>query len=135
MTVQKFTAGNAAFFRYLDKDIFVGDVIDRSNSRHLSAGYYRNHTRGEKNEWVVTYDEVLVVVHGALTVHSDGVSTTARAGEIIFLTEGTALAYEAGEDNTEVVYVTFPHWLDAQQGSDHAHLLDAYVPVSEPVRG
>ena len=69
---------------------------------------------------------------GALTVRSDGEAITARAGELIFLTEGTAVAYEAAEDDTEVVYVTYPHWQDPQRRSEHAPLLDAYRPVPQP---
>jgi ethanolamine utilization protein EutQ len=130
MTVRHFTSKDAKFFQYLDKEIFVGDVLDPSNSDNMSVGYYRNKNKGEKNEWIVSYDEVLIVVKGALTIrYADGVKT-ARAGEIIFLTKGTAIAYEAGENDTEVVYVTHPHWLDAQQKSEHAHLLDSYHPVA-----
>jgi ethanolamine utilization protein EutQ len=95
----------------------------------MSAGYYRNKKKGEKNEWIVTYDEVLVVTKGALTIRTADGAKTAKAGEIIFLTKGTALVYEAGEDDTEVVYVSYPHWMDAQQRSEHAHLLNSYHPV------
>jgi ethanolamine utilization protein EutQ len=129
MTVRHFTSNDAKFFQYLDKEIFVGDVLDPSNSDNMSVGFYRNKTKGEKNEWVVTYDEVLIVTKGALTIrYSDGVKT-AQAGEVIFLTKGTAIAYEAGEDDTEVVYVSYPHWMNAQAKSKHAHLLDSYHPV------
>lgn len=129
MTVQHFTANDARYFRYLDKEIYVGDVLDPANSRHMSAGFYRNKIRGEKNAWVVTYDEVLVVTKGALTIRTDDSVTTARAGEIIFLTAGTSLAYEAGEDDTEVVYVSYPHWLETHEKSEHADLLDSYHPI------
>jgi ethanolamine utilization protein EutQ len=130
MTVRHFTTNDAKFYRYLDKEIFVGDVLDSSSSDSMSVGYYRNKHKGEKNEWVVTYDEALIVVKGALTIrYADGLKT-AKAGEVIFLTKGTAVAYEAGEDDTEVVYVSYPHWMDAQQKSEHAHLLDSYHPVT-----
>jgi ethanolamine utilization protein EutQ len=48
---------------------------------------------------------------------------------VLFLTKGTKIAYEAAEDDTEVVYVTYPHWLDAQTQSEHAHLLESNRPV------
>jgi ethanolamine utilization protein EutQ len=95
----------------------------------MSVGFYRNLRKGDKNEWIVTYDEVLIVTKGALTIRSADGAKTAAAGEVIFLTKGTELAYEAAEDDTEVVYVTYPHWMDAQTKSKHAHLLDAYHPV------
>lgn len=129
MGVRHFTSNEAKFYQYADRQIFVGDVLDSSDSDTMSVGYYRNKRKGERNEWVVTYDEALVVTKGALTVRSADGAKTARAGEIIFLTRGTAIAYEAAEDDTEVVYVTYPHWMDAQTKSEHAGLLDSYHPV------
>jgi ethanolamine utilization protein EutQ len=127
MGVRHFTSDDAKFHQYADREIFVGDVLDSSNT--MSVGYYRNRRKGERNEWVVTYDEALIVTKGALTVRSADGATTARAGEVIFLTKGTEVAYEAAEDDTEVVYVTYPHWLEAQMKSEHARLLDSYHPV------
>jgi ethanolamine utilization protein EutQ len=129
MTVKRFTSDDAKFYQYADRDIFVGDVLDSSNSSSMSVGFYRNLRKGQRNEWVVTYDEVLIVTKGSLTICSAAGATTAGPGEVIFLTKGTALAYEAAADDTEVVYVTFPHWMDAQMKSEHARLLEAYHPV------
>lgn len=130
MGVRHFTSADAQFYQYADRQIFVGDVLNPANSDTMSVGYYRNNRKGERNEWVVTYDEALIVTKGALTVRSEDGTKTARAGEIIFLTKGTRIAYEAAEDNTEAVYVTYPHWFDAQTKSTHAHLLGAYHAVS-----
>lgn len=130
MGVRHFTSDDAKYYQYADRQIFVGDVLDASNSDTMSVGYYRNRKKGERNEWVVTYDEALIVTKGAMTVRSADGTKTAKAGEIIFLTKGTKVAYEAAEDDTEVVYVTYPHWMDAQTKSQHAHLLDAYHAVS-----
>ena len=68
---------------------------------------------------------------GALTVRSPDGDKTAKAGEVIFLTKGTKVAYEAGEDATEVVYVTYPHWTDVHRQSEHAALLDDFHPAKE----
>jgi ethanolamine utilization protein EutQ len=129
MGVRHFTSKDAKFYQYADRDIFVGDVLDSSSSETMSVGFYRNNRKGEKNEWIVTYDEALIVTKGALTVRSAEGAKTARAGEVIFLTKGTAIAYESAEDDTEVVYVTYPHWMDAHTKSEHAHLLDSYHPA------
>jgi ethanolamine utilization protein EutQ len=129
MSVRHFTSDDADFYQYADREILVGNVLDSSNNDTMSAGYYRNRVKGEKNEWVVTYDEVLVVTKGALTVRFADGAKTAKAGEIIVLTKGTKIAYEAAEDDTEAVYVTYPHWMEAQTKSEHAHLLDSYHPV------
>jgi ethanolamine utilization protein EutQ len=129
MSVRHFTSKDAKFYQYKDRQIFVGDVLDSSNSDTMSVGFYRNLRKGEKNEWIVSYDEALIVTKGALTIRSVEGAKTAAAGEVIFLTKGSAIAYEAAEDDTEVVYVTYPHWMDAHTQSKHAHLLDAYHPV------
>jgi ethanolamine utilization protein EutQ len=132
MSVRHFTAKDAEWFQYLDRQIFVGDVVDSSNSETMSVGFYRNKKKGERNEWVVTYDEALIVTKGALTIRSAEGAKTAKSGEVIFLTKGTEVAYEAAEDDTEVVYVTYPHWMDAHSRSEHAGLLDSYHPIHQP---
>jgi ethanolamine utilization protein EutQ len=130
MSVRHFTNKDASYFQYSDREIFVGDVLDSSNSDSMSVGFYRNARKGEKNEWIVTYDEALIVTKGALTVRSVDGDKTAKAGEVLFLTKGTKIAYEAAEDDTEVVYVSYPHWFDAQTQSEHAHLLEPYHAVA-----
>lgn len=133
MSVRHFTSKDAKFYQYADCEIFVGDVLDSSNSDTMSVGFYRNKKKGERNEWIVSYDEALVVTKGALLVRSRDGATLAQAGEIIFLTKGTEIAYESAADDTEVVYVTYPHWMDAQMNSPHAHLLDSYHAVEPSV--
>jgi ethanolamine utilization protein EutQ len=98
MSVRHFTANDAEWYQYLDRQIFVGDVVGSSNSETMSVGFYRNKKKGEKNEWVVTYDEALIVTKGALTIRSLEGAKTAKAGKVIFLTKGTTVAYEAAED-------------------------------------
>ncbi|HEX6995493.1 MAG TPA: cupin [Gammaproteobacteria bacterium] len=129
MSVRHFTSKDAKLYQYADRPIFVGDVLDSSNSETMSVGFYRNGRKGEKNEWIVSYDEALVVTKGVLVVRSDGNATVARPGEVIFLTKGTAVTYEAGEDDTEVVYVTYPHWIDAHMKSEHVDLMNDYHPL------
>lgn len=131
MSVTHFTAKDAPYFQYQDMEVFLGDVLDDSKSATMSAGYYINLKKGVNNEWIVAYDEVLVVTRGALTVRFDGGSKTARQGEIIFITKGTKVAYEAGEDDTQAVYVSYPHWLKAQQESENAHYLERVKPAPE----
>jgi ethanolamine utilization protein EutQ len=95
----------------------------------MSVGFAR-YAPGEANEWVVTYDEALIVTRGAYSVTSaDGRKTTAKAGELIFLSKGTKVVYSAEEDGAEVVYVTYPHWIKAQEASQHAALLETFHPI------
>jgi ethanolamine utilization protein EutQ (cupin superfamily) len=57
----------------------------------MSVGFARYGKKGERNEWIVTHDEVLVVTKRAFTVRSAGEAKTAKAGELIFLTKGTEI--------------------------------------------
>ncbi|MGO3128251.1 MAG: hypothetical protein ACTIJY_09280 [Luteimonas sp.] len=131
MSVIHLTAKDASYFRYQDKEVFLGDVLDESQSTTMSAGYLISLNKGESNEWILAYDEVLVVTRGALTIRFDGGSKTAQPGEIIYIAKGTKVAYEAGEDDTQAVYVTPPKWVQAQQESDHAHYLERVNPAPD----
>jgi ethanolamine utilization protein EutQ len=117
MSVKQFTIHEpTAWYQAGDRQIFLADVIDASNSDTMSVGFAR-YDKGEFNEWIVTYDEVLIVTKGIFTVRSADVAVTAKAGEVIFLTKGTQVVYQGEEDNTEVIYVSYPHWFDAQRNS------------------
>jgi ethanolamine utilization protein EutQ len=111
--IARFTAQDVeAWFRPGERKIFLGDVLGPSNSDSMTVGFAR-YAPGDSNEWVVTYDEALIVTKGALTVAAeDGRETTARAGEIIFLRAATPLVYSAKDEGAELVYVTYPHWLE-----------------------
>jgi ethanolamine utilization protein EutQ len=97
--IRIFTAQDVdTWYRRGDRKIFLGDVLDPSTSESMSVGYAR-YAPGESNEWVVTYDEALIVTRGAFTVTSaDGVEATARPGEVIFLDAGTPVVYSAKEE-------------------------------------
>ncbi len=118
------------WYEYRDRRIPAGDDLDLSDSETMSVAFYQTDIGGHGEEWVVSNDEALIVTRGALTVRSAEVSRTARAGEVIFLTRGTKVAYEAAEDDTEVVYVTYPRWME-----DHGtRLHDQYRSVRDTFR-
>lgn len=50
----------------------------------MTVGFAR-YRKGESNDWTVSYDEALVITKGAFTVQTDDGSTSARAGEVIYL--------------------------------------------------
>jgi ethanolamine utilization protein EutQ len=111
------------------RQIFLGDVVDATNSDTMGVGFAR-YAPGESNEWVVTYDEVLIVTRGAFSVTpANGHNTTAKAGEFIFLRKDTKLVYSAEDSGAELVYVMYPHWANTQLASDHADLVDTFHPV------
>ena len=65
-------------------------------------------------EWTVKYDEVLIVLEGALKVHAEGKVLEAGPRDSIWLPAGTALIYEAEE--ALVAYALHPaDWAERSQ--------------------
>ncbi len=56
--------------------------------------------------WTVLYDEVVYVIDGLFRLVSDGEVIEAKAGDIIWISEGTELKYEG--DNAKVFYAVYP---------------------------
>ena len=48
MSVRHFTSKDATYFQYSDREIFVGDVVDSSNSDSMSVGFYRDAKKGRE---------------------------------------------------------------------------------------
>ena len=120
-----------AWIKARGREIYLGDVLDATNSDAMGVGFAR-YAPGESNHWVVTYDEVLVVTRGGFSVTSaDGQKTTAKEGELIFLPKNTNLLYSAEESGAELVYVMYPHWTNTQLASEHADLLETFQPAQE----
>jgi ethanolamine utilization protein EutQ len=113
-----------------DQQLFLGDVVDHSTGAAMSVGFAR-YRKGEANPWTVTYDEALIVTRGAFTVQTAEGDVAARAGEVIYLPAGTELVYRADED-TELVYVSYPHWFVATERSAHAAKLDEFQVAANP---
>jgi ethanolamine utilization protein EutQ len=130
--IRLFTAeGVDTWYRPGEIRMLLGDVLDPSNSESMSVGF-AHYAPGAANEWIVTYDEVLIITNGAFTVTSaDGVETTARAGEVIFLRAGTSVVYSAKKEGAELVYVTYPHWAEAHAASEYAPFLEKFQPSQE----
>lgn len=110
MHVQHITTGDHDdWSRVGDQDIHVSDRIDqaRQPDAGMTVGFART-AAGEKFEVAFPYDEVLVVTKGAFTVTTeDGVSVTARPGEVVYLPADSVNSHTADED-TEMVYVACP---------------------------
>lgn len=128
MSIKHFRIEDVAqWYQHTDRQIFLADVVDPSNSDTMSVWFGRYGT-GETNKWIVTYDEVIFVIEGRFTVRGEDGAKTAGPGEVIFLTKGTKVTYEA-EVATRLAGATYPHWQDAQRRSRHAHMLDDFHPA------
>lgn len=115
-----------AWYRRNDQDLILADAIDESHGAAMTVGFAR-YAAGESNEWTTSYDEALIVTRGRFAVDSGGTSTTAGPGEVIYLSPDTPVVYRA-EEASEVVYVSYPHWLPATEASPYAANLTDFQP-------
>jgi ethanolamine utilization protein EutQ len=97
------TSGNTAIAR----------VIDRSVSREMGAGI--EYLEDVTIDWTVTYDEVLFVLQGPLTVEFDGTAHECNTGDIVWLPNGTHLKYIA-KGRAAYFYALHPVDWAARQG-------------------
>ena len=124
MTVHHLTIDDTrAWFQASDREVFIGDVLDLVSNATTRVRFCR-YGKGAAHEWMVTYDETLIVTKGALKVRFAGGVQTARAGEVMSLGKGTRVVYEGDEDGTEVVFVTYMHQADASRQPSRLDLVD-----------
>jgi ethanolamine utilization protein EutQ len=114
------------WYRRGQQELRLADAIDGAQGAAMTVGFAR-YGAGESNDWTMTYDEALVITKGRFAVDSGGVSTVAGPGEVIYLSPGTPVVYRAVEDS-EVVYVSYPHWFDATAQSPYAKRLAEFTP-------
>jgi ethanolamine utilization protein EutQ (cupin superfamily) len=82
-------------------------AITNAGTTQLGGGYMRFASNAEFADWTLTYDEVLFVQTGELTVMSDGRSTVARAGQAILIPKGAKVTYR-GRAGTVSFFVLWP---------------------------
>jgi len=130
MSVQHLTIDDTTtWYQPSDRNVFIGDVLDLATSAALRVRFCR-YGRGAAHEWMVTADEALIVTKGVLAVQSQAGVQRAAAGEVVSLTKGSRVVFQGEEDGTEVVFVTYMTWFDAQRAGSP---LDA--ETVRPLRG
>ena len=71
----------------------VAPAVDSDDGTSLGSGFVR--LTNASIPWTVQYDEVLLVIDGCVTVHTNNHTLTARKNDTIWLPKGTELRYEA----------------------------------------
>jgi ethanolamine utilization protein EutQ len=71
----------------------IARVINASISRHMGGGI--EVLENVTIDWTVTYDEILFIVEGPLTVAFEDGAHECEAGDIVWLPAGTKLSYIA----------------------------------------
>jgi ethanolamine utilization protein EutQ (cupin superfamily) len=94
-------------FEELVPGLELARAITSAGSTQLGGGYMRFTQDAEFADWTLTYDEVLFVQAGELTVASNGGNTVARAGEAILIPKGAKVTYR-GRAGTVSFFVLWP---------------------------
>lgn len=92
----------------------IARVITGAMSRHMGGGI--EYLEGVTIDWTVTYDEILFVFEGVLTIELDGKAPQeCQPGDIVWLPEGTHLRYIARE-KAGYFYALYPVDWAVRQG-------------------
>lgn len=71
----------------------VGETVGAGEGTELGTGFAR--MDGARIPWTTSYDEVLTVFEGELTVHADGKAYRLGPRDSLWIPSGTDLIYEA----------------------------------------
>jgi ethanolamine utilization protein EutQ len=94
----------------------IARVINAGNSQHLGAGL--EILERISLRWTVTYDEVLFIHEGHLTVRTGGETFHCSPGDIVWLPSGTTLEYDASAGRCAYFYALYPVDWAARQGTE-----------------
>ncbi|ANY07758.1 hypothetical protein [Pseudonocardia sp. HH130630-07] len=122
MSFVKYTAEDASWMRFADRRIFLGDVVDASNSTSMGVGL-AHFGAGESMPWTPSYDEAVVVLDGEFTVERGAERVTAGPGEIIWLRPGPEVVYRAGPEPVTLAFATHPVWTSTDETAAAASVL------------
>jgi ethanolamine utilization protein EutQ len=87
-------------------DTRIARVINRTNSTHMGAGI--EVLDKVSISWTVTYDEVLFIHEGEMTIATGDERWTCRPGDIVWLPSGTSLDYDASRGRCAYFYALYP---------------------------
>lgn len=100
------TATNDRTVQFGEHRIFITPAVEKADGGPLSA-YSAHFGRGEQADLPAPYEEVWVVLSGALRLHGSGEDVVVRAGEFVQVPEQSPGTVEALED-TLLVCVSVP---------------------------
>lgn len=96
---------------------------ETSIARVINAGIGSQHMGGGLEimdgvsvHWTVTYDEILFIHEGLLTIRTDAGEFRCGPGDIVWLPNGTTLDYDASKGRCAYFYALYPVDWAARQG-------------------
>ena len=93
----------------------IARVVDASISQHMGGGI--EYLEDATIEWTVTYDEILFILEGRLTVEFADERHECEVGDIVWLPAGTSLKYIARK-RVAYFYALYPVDWAARQGTE-----------------
>ena len=93
-------------------EAYLKDIVDSSSISESMSGGLAKYAKGASIDWTLDYDEFVIVISGAFTIHSEGKTSTLSGGDFFFITRGTSVTYQADEASL-LMYVTYPPWKEA----------------------
>jgi ethanolamine utilization protein EutQ len=97
-----------------DGDTRIARVINGEISRHMGGGL--EILEGVTIHWTVTYDEILFIHEGNMTIRTDQGAFQCGPGDIVWLPNGTTLEYDASGTRCAYFYALYPVDWAARQG-------------------
>jgi ethanolamine utilization protein EutQ len=95
-------------------DTRIARVVNAGISQHMGAGMeVLDHV---SIQWTTTYDEVLFVHEGRLTIETGGDRFACGPGDIVWLPAGTTLIYHSSSGRCAYFYALYPVDWAARQG-------------------
>lgn len=128
MSTSKFTTDDAAWIRFGDTGVYIGNVLDEKNSASMGGGY-ACFLPGAAMTWTPSYDEVIVVQSGEFTVDSPEGATTAGPGEMLWVRASVPVTFRAGREKTWIAFATYPIWSQTPESKSQSSVLQ---PVDGP---
>lgn len=96
-------------------DTRIARVLNAGISHHLGAGL--EVVERVSIRWTVTFDEVLFIHDGNLTIETDHRRFECKPGDIVWLPSGTTLTYDASKGRCAYFYALYPVDWAARQGT------------------
>ncbi len=96
------------------ESIGVADVVTAADGSSMAAGYME--WSNSFFPWTLNYDEIDVVLEGALHIRCDGQEVICQPGDAVFIPKGSSIEFGT-PTSTRFFYVTYPANWQEQKGA------------------
>ncbi len=102
----------------LTPGIAVARVVTARGLTELGGGWTHISDDSARLEWHLTYDEVLFVHRGRVSISAEGRDVEAHEGQAVIIRKGTTVIYQ-GTPGTVLFYTLFPaNWATMSEDTE-----------------